>query len=67
MSGSEAARFIQDELLLDGTQALNLAGFATTYMESEIEDLMLKNLVRYSLFNPMGFLTRDRAKEYYLS
>ena len=47
MSGSEAARFIQDELLLDGAPALNLAGFATTYMGSEVEDLMLKNLVRY--------------------
>ena len=40
MSGSEAASFIQDELLLDGTPALNLAGFATTYMGNEVEDLM---------------------------
>ena len=32
MSGSEAASFIQDDLLLDGTPSLNLAGFANTYI-----------------------------------
>ncbi len=40
-----AARSVQDDLLLDGTPALNLAGFATTYMEEEVERVMLKNLV----------------------
>lgn len=45
VSAQNAARSIEDELLLDGVPALNLGGFATTYMEPEIEELMLKNLV----------------------
>lgn len=45
VSAQNAARSIQDELLLDVVPALNLGGFATTYMEPEIEELMLKNLV----------------------
>lgn len=39
-----AARFVHDELLMDGTPALNLASFVTTYMEDEAEKLMLQNL-----------------------
>lgn len=35
-----AKRFIQDELALDGTPALNLASFVTTYQEPEAEELM---------------------------
>lgn len=45
MPGPDAARFIQDELLLDGAPAFNLAGFATTYMDSSVDDRTLKNLV----------------------
>ena len=45
MSGSEAASFIQNELLLDDTLAFTLAGFATTYMGIEVENLMLKKPV----------------------
>ena len=33
-----------DELLLDGTPALNLASFVTTYQEPEAEQLMMENL-----------------------
>lgn len=40
-----AAQFVQDKLLLDGVPALNLAGFATTFIESYVENLMIKNLV----------------------
>jgi glutamate decarboxylase len=39
-----AARLVHDELLMDGTPALNLASFVTTYMEEEAEKLMLENL-----------------------
>jgi len=45
ISAQNSARSIQDDLLLDGIPALSLARFATTYMEPEIEELMLKNLV----------------------
>ena len=45
VTAQAAARLVQDELLLDCSPALNLAGFATTYMEPEIESLMLKSLV----------------------
>lgn len=45
--GPVATQLVQDELLLDGVPALNLAGFATTFMESTIENLMLKNLVQH--------------------
>jgi glutamate/tyrosine decarboxylase-like PLP-dependent enzyme len=41
----QAVCLIQDELLLDGNPALNLAGFANTFMEPEIEPLMAANLV----------------------
>ncbi|KAF2189005.1 glutamate decarboxylase [Zopfia rhizophila CBS 207.26] len=44
LPAKEAACFIQDDLLLDGNPALNLAGFANTFMEPEIEQLMTKNL-----------------------
>lgn len=37
-------RFIADELQLDGTPALNLASFVTTYQEQEAEELMRDNL-----------------------
>lgn len=40
-----AAHSVQDDLLLEGNPGLNLAGFHTTYMEDEIEELMRKNLV----------------------
>ncbi|THH16691.1 hypothetical protein EW146_g3992 [Bondarzewia mesenterica] len=39
-----AARFVHDELLMDGNPSLNLASFVTTYMEDEAERLMLENL-----------------------
>ena len=44
MPARTAARFVHDELLMDGTPALNLASFVTTYMEDEAEKLMLENL-----------------------
>ncbi|KIJ41001.1 hypothetical protein M422DRAFT_31912 [Sphaerobolus stellatus SS14] len=39
-----AMRIVHDELLMDGTPALNLASFVTTYMEEEAEKLMMENL-----------------------
>lgn len=45
ISAQHAVRVIQDDLLLDGTPALNLAGFANTFVEPEIEQLMFKNFV----------------------
>ncbi|GJJ14075.1 hypothetical protein Clacol_008332 [Clathrus columnatus] len=39
-----AMRLVYDELLMDGTPALNLASFVTTYMEEEAEKLMMDNL-----------------------
>jgi len=44
MSSKNAYRYIKDELLMDGTPALNLASFVTTYMEDEAEKLMMENL-----------------------
>ncbi|GAA5909619.1 hypothetical protein JCM5296_002371 [Sporobolomyces johnsonii] len=44
MDARLAQRFVQDELLLDASPALNLASFVTTYMEPEVEQLMLQNL-----------------------
>lgn len=44
MPARTAARFVHDELLMDGNPALNLASFVTTYMEEEAEKLMLENL-----------------------
>jgi glutamate decarboxylase len=40
MDPREAARIVQDELLLDGNARLNLATFVTTWMEPEAEALM---------------------------
>ncbi|RKO85631.1 pyridoxal phosphate-dependent transferase, partial [Blyttiomyces helicus] len=39
-----AYRFIKDELALDGNPVLNLASFVTTYMEDEVEKLMMENM-----------------------
>ncbi|GAA6059938.1 hypothetical protein JCM10212_003078 [Sporobolomyces blumeae] len=44
MEPRAAARFISDELLMDGNPSLNLASFVTTYMEPEAERLMIDNL-----------------------
>ncbi|KAK4698997.1 glutamate decarboxylase, partial [Phenoliferia sp. Uapishka_3] len=44
MPARNAARFVHDELLMDGSPALNLASFVTTYMEDEAEKLMIENL-----------------------
>jgi glutamate decarboxylase len=44
MPSQNAYRYIKDELLMDGTPALNLASFVTTYMEDEAEKLMVENL-----------------------
>jgi len=44
MPARTAARFIKDDLLLDGTPSLNLASFVTTYMEEEAEKLMMEHL-----------------------
>jgi len=46
-----AYRMIKDDLTLDGTPTLNLASFCTTYMEDEVEKLMVdafsKNFIDY--------------------
>lgn len=42
MPARTAARFIKDDLLMDGTPSLNLASFVTTYMEEEAEQLMMQ-------------------------
>ncbi|GAA5838161.1 hypothetical protein JCM3766R1_001843 [Sporobolomyces carnicolor] len=44
MDPRAAARFVKDELLMDGNPSLNLASFVTTYMEAEAEKLMMENL-----------------------
>lgn len=44
MPANVAYRLIKDELALDGTPALNLASFVTTFMEKEAEKLMKENL-----------------------
>ncbi|KAL8291439.1 hypothetical protein RQP46_002417 [Phenoliferia psychrophenolica] len=44
MPARQAARFVHDELLMDGTPAMNLASFVTTYMEDEAEKIMIQNL-----------------------
>src|ERR1700761_4128862 len=49
MPARNAARFVHDELLMDGTPALNLASFVTTYMEDEAEKLMLENLSKVGI------------------
>lgn len=41
-----AYQLITDELELDGTPALNLASFVTTYMEPQAEQLMTNNLAK---------------------
>lgn len=45
-SPRDAAKVVNNDLILDSVPSLNLAGFATIYMEPEGEQLMLKNLVR---------------------
>ncbi|KAI7902417.1 glutamate decarboxylase [Cokeromyces recurvatus] len=44
MPSNVAYHMIKDETALDGTPALNLASFVTTYMEDEAERLMTENL-----------------------
>jgi glutamate decarboxylase len=44
MPANVAYRMIKDEIALDGTPALNLASFVTTFMEDEAEQLMKENL-----------------------
>ncbi|GAA5881613.1 hypothetical protein JCM16303_005509 [Sporobolomyces ruberrimus] len=44
MDPRSAARFVSDELLMDGNPSLNLASFVTTYMEPEAEKLMADNM-----------------------
>merc|ERR1712137_1400386 len=45
MGGTAFVRqMIQDELLLDGNPAQNLASFVTTWMEPEAEQLMLQGM-----------------------
>jgi glutamate decarboxylase len=44
MPADIAYRLIKDEIALDGTPALNLASFVTTFMENEAEKLMVENL-----------------------
>ncbi|GAA5839119.1 hypothetical protein JCM5353_007717 [Sporobolomyces roseus] len=44
MEPRAAARFVSDELLMDGNPSLNLASFVTTFMEPEAEKLMVENL-----------------------
>ncbi|GAA5907708.1 hypothetical protein JCM6882_008953 [Rhodosporidiobolus microsporus] len=46
LSSQLTARFIRDELLMDGNPSLNLASFVTTYMEDEAEKLMMENLTK---------------------
>lgn len=41
MPAAVAHRMIKDDLTLDGTPTLNLASFVTTYMEKEVEELMV--------------------------
>lgn len=41
---------------MDGSPALNLASFVTTYMEDEAEKLMLENLVSRSLLCSVLYL-----------
>lgn len=42
---SEAAHSLRQKLEPDGIPSMNLAGFATTYMDSTIEDIMHENMV----------------------
>ena len=62
MSGSEAtkaASSIHDELLLEGTPALSLADFATTYMGNEVEDPMLKKIMICPALWNLGWLVAE--------
>ena len=45
MPDPEVTRSIQDQLLLDGTPALDLAGFAISYIDNTVDDFLLLNLV----------------------
>ncbi|KAG7539635.1 hypothetical protein FFLO_03434 [Filobasidium floriforme] len=44
MPSETAYQLVHDELELDGTPALNLASFVTTYMDSAAEKLMMENM-----------------------
>ena len=46
MPEEPAAQIVRDELNLDGNPALNLAGFVTTWMEKEAQQLVTDNLPR---------------------
>lgn len=46
MPAQTAYRIIQDELLLDGIPALNLASFVSTSMEPEAEKLMASQMFK---------------------
>ncbi|KAI8389301.1 pyridoxal phosphate-dependent transferase [Blakeslea trispora] len=46
MPANVAYRMITDELTLDGTPALNLASFVTTFMEDEATRLMTENIAK---------------------
>ncbi|CAI7592960.1 unnamed protein product [Penicillium viridicatum] len=46
ISAHATVQSIEDDLASDIVPAYNLAGFATTYMENEAEQLMLKNIAK---------------------
>src|SRR4051794_29452256 len=46
MSGPDAMRLIDEDLVLDGIPARNLATFVTTWMEPEAQRLIADNLHR---------------------
>lgn len=46
LTPDETKHVIRQRIQSDGEPAFNLAGFHTTYMEPEIEDIILENLVR---------------------
>jgi len=46
MPSEAAGQIVRDELNLDGNPALNLAGFVTTWMEREAQQLVTENLAR---------------------
>ena len=46
MPAADAMRLLQDELVLDGIPARNLATFVTTWMEPEAREVIVENLHR---------------------
>ena len=58
MPARAASRLIHDHLLLDGTPALNLASFVTTYMEEEAEKLMMDQYAMQAV-NPYDSILMD--------